>query len=167
MKVRTCSVCLLLLALILGAWAQQASAPGIIPSTELKQFIPQNYFLGGRIAPVQAANASGVRFSNGKLLLTALLDTSGYATALPQKLQGLLIVESPVSIEGSVLKPGAYGFGFLSGKFAVMDVGAGDVMSVAAQRDEKLRPAVPLKILEQGGGYRLYAGRDYVILKPQ
>ncbi|MGB9104513.1 MAG: hypothetical protein WCC59_07145, partial [Terriglobales bacterium] len=167
MKVRTYSVCLSVLTLVLGAWAQQPPVPGIITSTELKQLIPQNYFFGGRIAPVQAANAAGVRFSGGKLLLTALLDTSGYATALPQKLQGLLITETPVSIEGSELKPGAYGFGFISGKFVVMNVGEGNVLSVAAQRDEKLRPAVPLKIIEQGGNYRLYAGRDFVTLKRQ
>ena len=147
------------------AWAQKPAAPGILASTELKQLLPQNYFFGGRLAPVQAAQAAGVRFSNGKLLLTALLETSGYATSLPQKLQGMLIAETPVEINASELKPGAYGFAFNAGKLVVMDVGAGTVLSVASQRDEKMRAAVPLKMVEEGGDYRLYAGRDFVTIK--
>ncbi len=167
MKSRSYLVCFSVLFLMLSAWAQKTPAPGIITSTELKQLIPQNYFFDGRIAPVQGANASGVRFSSGKLFLTALLDTSGYATALPQKLQGLLISETPVRLGDSELKPGAYGFAFIAGKFVVMNVGGGEVLSVAAQRDEQIRPAVPLKIIEQDGHYRLYAGRDFVTLKRQ
>lgn len=167
MKVRTYSVCFAALILVLCAWAQQPPALGILASAELKQLVPQNYFFGGRLAPVQSANAAGVRFSNGKLLVTALLETSGYATSLPQKLQGMLITEAPVGIEGSQLKPGAYGFGFNAGKFVVMDVGAGNVLSVPGGRDDKIRPAVPLKIVKEGGNYRLYAGRDFVTLKGQ
>ncbi len=165
MKVRALIVCFAAITLVLYAWAQQASAPGILSSSELKPLIPQNYFFGGRLAPVQPGQAAGIRLSGGKLFLTALLETSGYATSLPQKLQGLLITEAPAMIGGSELKPGAYGFGFNAGKFVVMNVGAGTVLSVPAQRDEKMRAPVPLKIVEESGNYRLYAGRDFVNLK--
>ena len=150
MSVRGYAVSLVAVALVLGAVAQKAPAPGILKPTELKELVPQNYFFGGRLAPVQPGQAAGVRFSNGKLFLAALLETSGYATSLPQKLQGLLITEIPVTIGGSELNPGEYGFGFNDGKFVIMDVGTSTVQSVAAQRDEKMRPAVPLKIVEEG-----------------
>jgi hypothetical protein len=65
------------------------------------------------------------------------------------------------------LPPGEYGFGFSQeGKFLVMDVGANDLFSVASQVDEKVAHPVPLKIVEDGDAYRLYAGRRWVRLKP-
>lgn len=166
MKGKIALLSVVIFALVVGAWAQ-GSAPGVLNSTQVKQYIPQNYFFAGRLAPVEPGQAAGIRLAGGKLLLAAMLETSGYATSLPQKLQGLLITEVPVKIEGSELKPGAYGFGFNGGKFVVMDVAAGQVLAVVAHQDEKLRPAVPLKIAAQSGGtYRLYAGKDYVTLAP-
>jgi len=166
MKMRASAIWLASLAtLALSAWAQKPPAKGILAPAELKQVVPQNYFFAGRTAPVQLRNAAGIRFSSDKLLLAALVDTSGYSTAIQQKYQGLFITETPITIEGSDLKPGAYGFGFNSGKFLVMDVGAGDVLSVSAQHDDNVQPAVPLKIVEQDGNYRLYAGKNFVTLK--
>ena len=49
----------------------------------------------------------------------------------------------------------------------MMDVGAHDVFSVACQTDSELKRPVPLKIVEEGGAYRLYAGRKFVSLKMQ
>jgi hypothetical protein len=77
-----------------------------------------------------------------------------------------LITELKLEIEGSELAPGQYGFGFTKdGKFGVMDVGANDLLSVSFKRDEDLKRPVPLKIVEDGGGYKLYAGKNWVGLK--
>jgi len=149
------------------AAAQNAKPKGVVTAAELKKLVPRDYFFAGQTAPVQLRNSGGIRFSDGKLLLTALVDTSGYSADIKQKYQGLFITEKPVSIEGSELKTGAYGFGFNSGKFLVMDVGAADVLSANPQTDEKVRPAVPLKIVDQDGAYRLYAGKNYVTIKEQ
>jgi len=162
MKVRALITVLLLM---LSAAAQQTPAPGVLTSAEVKRVIPQNFFFGGRLAPTQQGQAAGARFNSGKLVLTAILETSGYATSLPQKLQGMLISEVPLSIAGSELKPGAYGFAFNGGKFVVMDVGAHTVLSVGAERDEQMKAAVPLKLVQAGNDYRLYAGRDFVVVK--
>ena len=48
-----------------------------------------------------------------------------------------------------------------------MDVGANDLFSVGAKLDDKLARPVPLKIVEDGGSYRLYAGRKWVSLKAE
>lgn len=166
MRLRTSAIWVACLtSLVLFAWAQNPPARGILKPDELKQLIPTNYFFADRTAPVQARNSAGVRFSNDKLLLVALVDTSGYSTAIKQKYQGLFITETPVGIGDSELKTGAYGFGFSSGKFLIMDISAGDVLSANAQHDDNVKPAVPLKIVEQDGNYRLYAGKDFVTLK--
>ncbi len=147
--------------------AQQAK-PGLLSGDDLKKVMPKDYFFRGLSATVQLRNSAGIRLQDGKLVLAGLVDTSGYSADIQEKYQGLFITEVKLGIEGSALPPGAYGFGFSKdGKFTVMDVGANDVLSVSAKTDDKLHPAVPLKIVEDGGGYRLYAGKKWVSLKTQ
>ena len=147
--------------------AQQLK-PGQLSNDVLKKVVPGTYFFRGQSAPVQLRNSAGFSVSDGKLVLTGLLDTSGYAADVQAKYQGFLITEVKLNIEGSELAPGEYGFGFSKeGKFLVMDVGANDLFSVAGQIDGKLSHPVPLKIVEDEGTYRLYAGRRWVSLKPE
>ena len=164
-KYAFCLSTLLLCACL--APAQQSPAKGILGPTELKKLIPQDYFFAGLTASVQPGMNAGVRFANGKVLLVALVNTSGYSTAIQQKYQALFLTDSRLNIEGSELPPGAYGCGFSSGKFIVMNVAADEVVSVPARRDEKLQRAVPLKFVEQEGGYRFYAGKNFVTLRSE
>jgi hypothetical protein len=147
--------------------AQQPPAKGILGATELKKLIPQDYFFAGLTASVQPGMNAGVRFASGKVLLVALVNTSGYSTAIQQKYQALFLTDSRLKVEGSDLPPGAYGCGFSSGKFIVMNVAAEDVVTVPAHRDEKLQHAVPLKFVEQQGGYRFYAGKNFVTFQTE
>jgi len=168
MRLRTSAIALAAVAaLAVLAWAQAAPAKGVLGAAELKLLVPHDYFFAGKTASVQIRNSAGVRFQSGKLLLAALVDTSGYSSAIEEKYQGLLLTEAPLHIGSATLKPGAYGFGFSKGKFIVMDVAADDLLSVAAQTDEKVKPVLPLKMVEQDGGYRLYAGRLFVEVKAQ
>jgi len=161
------SVCLLILSAAWLASAQQAK-PGLLTAPELKQVVPSSYFFRGQTATVQLRNSGGFRIAPDKLVLAALVDTSGYSHDVQQKYQGLLITEVKLDIGGTELAPGEYGFGFSEdGKFLVMDVGANDLFSVAVQTDADLKRPVPLKMVEDGGAYRLYAGRKWVSVKPQ
>lgn len=154
------------LAALSSASAQQAKH--ILSAEELKKAVPSEYFFRGQKAPVQLRNAVGLQLADGKMALAALVDASGYSTAIQQKYQGMLITETKLSIGGSDLAPGQYGFGFTSdGKFVVMDVANNDVLSTASQTDAALQHAVPLKIVEDGAGYKLYAGKKWVGLKAQ
>ncbi len=160
-------VCLggiLLLASLLSS-AQQAK-PGMLSAEELKKVVPSTYFFRGQSGAVQFRNSAGFRGQDGKLVLAGFVDTSGYAADLAEKYQGFLITELKLDIEGSELPPGEYGFGFSKdGKFVVMDVGANDLLSVSSKRDEDLKRPVPLKIMEDRGGYKLYAGKNWVTVK--
>lgn len=142
--------------------------PGVLSPDEVRKVTPVTYFFRGQSATVQLRNSAGLSVAGGKLVLAGLVDTSGYASDVQAKYQGLLITEVKLNIEGTDLPPGQYGFGFAQdGKFLVMDVGANDVFSVTGKMDEKLAHPVPLKIVENEGSYRLYAGRRWVSVKPE
>jgi len=153
--------------MVLVALAVGQAGAQILASDALKKVIPASYFFAGQSAPVQARNSVGLKTAAGKFVLAGLVDTSGYSTAIQEKYQGFLLTEVKLSFDGSTLEPGAYGFGFKDGKFLVMNVAATDVLSVSSQTDEQIKHAVPLKLENDGDGYRLYAGKKYVGLKAE
>ena len=150
-------------------WATLGSAQvltgSLLTGDQLKKAIPNTFFFAGQVATVQARNSTGVKNSGGKLVLAGMVDTTGYATAIADKYQGFLITETKLSFEGATLEPGAYGFGFKDGKFTVMNVAGTDLFSIASQNDDQLKHPVPLKFGKSDTGYRLYAGRKYVVVK--
>jgi hypothetical protein len=157
----------LLLLTVCSSFAQQASKH-VLSSDELKKAVPTEYFYRGQKAPVQVRNACGFQLADGKMMLAALVDASGYSTAIQQKYQGMLITEAKLNIGGSPLPPGQYGFGFTAdGKFTVMDVANDDALSAPSQADAAMQHAVPLKLVEDGDGYKLYAGKKWVAIKAQ
>jgi hypothetical protein len=162
---RIMSLTILLFSILLHG--QQATRH-LLSSDEVKKVVPAEFFYRGQKAPVELRNAAGFQLADGKIALAALVDASGYSTAVQQKYQGLLITEVKLSVGGSELAPGEYGFGFTAdGKFVVMDVGNNDVLSAASQMDPELKRAVPLRIVEDGDGYKLYAGKKWVGIKPE
>ncbi len=136
-----------------------------LTADELKKVVPTTYFFAGQSAPVQARNSVGLKNGAGKFVLAALVDNSGYSTAIKEKYQGLLITETKLTFDGVTLDPGQYGFGFKDDKFTVMNVASIDLVSVATQNDDQIKHAVPLKLEKDGAAYRLYAGKKYVVLK--
>jgi hypothetical protein len=152
------------LGVLLGMALASAGAQ-VLTGDQVKKIVPTSYFFAGQSAAVQARNTAGFKNSSGKVVLAGLVDTSGYSTAIQEKYQGFFITETKLSFDGAALDPGEYGFGFKDGKFTVMNVAATDVFSIAGQNDEQLKHAVPLKIEKDGAGYRLYAGRKYVVVK--
>ena len=156
---------LLLPAALIVLSAGHAGAQ-VLDAAALKKAVPDSFFFAGQSAPVQMRNAVGLKNSSGKLVLAAMVDTSGYSTAVAERYQGLLITETSVKFGDSTLEPGAYGFGFSNeGKFTVMNIAGTDVFSVGSKKDDELKRAVPLKLEKEGDDYRLYAGKKYVVLK--
>jgi hypothetical protein len=160
------AVSTLVILLLTSAFAQKA-AQHLLSSDELKTVVPAEFFFRGQKAPVQLRNATGFQGASGKVTFAALVDASGYSTAIQQKYQGMLITESKLNIGGSELAPGEYGFGFAADKFVVMNVANEDALSAPYQTDTELKRAVPLKLVEDGAGYKLYAGKKWVSLKPE
>lgn len=154
--------------LMIGTVIAQTASKHVLSADEVKKTVPTEYFYRGQKAPVQLRNAVGFQLADGKMTLASLVDASGYSTAIQQKYQGLLITETKLSVGGATLPPGQYGFGFTAnGKFMVMDVANNDVLEAAAETDQELKRPVPLKLVEDNGAYKLYAGRKWVGIKPE
>lgn len=139
---------------------------GVLKPADIgEKLLPEKVFFRGQVATTQARNSGGVRFSDGLLVLTVLVDNSGYSTGIREKYQAYLISEVPIEIGGQTLKPGSYGFGFIEGnKFLVMDLGAHDVLQTTSTKDAEMKRPVPLQVVAgaKAGDYRLYKGRDYI-----
>jgi len=138
----------------------------MLSADELKKAVPVEYFYRGQKATVQVRNAAGAQMADGKMVLAALVDASGYSTAIQQKYQGMLITEAKLNIGGAEIAPGQYGFGFTTeGKFVVMNVANDDLLSVAFQTEDALKRPVPLQLVEDGSGWKLYSGKKWVSIK--
>ena len=166
-NIRSMTLAALLLILAASARTQQVSKH-VLSADEVKRATPTEYFYRGQKAPVQLRNAVGFQQADGKMTLAALVDASGYSSAIQEKYQGLLITESRLDIGGSTLAPGEYGFGFTAdGKFMVMDVANNDVLSASYQTEQALQHAVPLKLVTDSEGYKLYAGKKWIAIKAE
>jgi hypothetical protein len=158
---------LVLMLAVCGASSAVAADTELLPAAEASKYVPATVFFRGQVATVQARNSAGIKLPDGMLVLSALVDTSGYSTAVQQKYQAYFITEIPLDVNGQTLKPGSYGVGFIEGsRFVVMDLGAHDVFTVSGQRDTELKRPTPLQMLADTtpGHYRLYINRNYVVL---
>ncbi|HWG21197.1 MAG TPA: hypothetical protein VG225_11765 [Terracidiphilus sp.] len=153
---------------VLGAPARAMAQGGgtILKPADTQKLLPASVYYKGQSAPSQLRNSGGVKFSDGYYVLATLVDTSGYSSDVQSKYQGYFITEVPLKIGGQDLPAGVYGVGFIGGdKFVVTDVGAHDVLTVNSANDPGLKRPTPLQVTTDpgGGGFRLYAGRRYVI----
>jgi hypothetical protein len=162
--VKTFLALLLASALLTPAPAQK-TAQHVLSADELTKVVPAEFFFRGQKATVQLRNATGFETAGGMVTFGALVDASGYSSGIKEKYQGMLITESKLNIGGSQLAPGEYGFGFTKDKFVVMNVASEEVLSVPYATDAELNRAVPLKMVEDGSGYKLYAGKKWVAVK--
>jgi hypothetical protein len=153
-----------------AAAADSTSTTTVLKAPDMANLMPATVFFRGQVASVQARNSGGVKLADGMLVLCALVDTSGYSTAVQQKYQGYFITEITLDINGQMLKPGAYGVGFVEGnKFLVMDLGAHNLLTVDGTHDSQLKRPTPLQVLADStpNQYRLYINRNYVVFRPE
>jgi len=153
---------LLIVCALPGFVAAQGSVT-VLAGAELTQVVPPGFYFQGRSAPVQMRNAAAARFGSSRYVIAGLVDTAGYAADVRERYQGFLVTDSTISIGGSELSIGAYGFGFTSdGKFLVMDLSGKEILSVASAKDAQLKGPRPLMMKKSGDGIQLFSGRNYV-----
>jgi hypothetical protein len=152
--------------LAVPAFVLAQSGATVLKPADMTKLMPATVFYRGQTATTQTRNSGGIKFADGFYVLTSLVDTSGYSTGVAAKYQAYLITEVPITICGQPLPAGAYGIGFIAdNKFVVTDLGAHDVFTVSSAIDSQLKRPVPLQILpDPDKGFRLYAGRQYVML---
>lgn len=145
---------------VVGA-AQDSVA--VLTGPELARVVPPGFYFQGQSAPTQTRNSAAARFGTDRYIISGMVDTSGYSADIRAKYQGFFITDSPLSVGGSSLEIGAYGFGFTNdGKFNVLDLSGKEILSVSTSKDSALRRPRPLMMTKNGDRLRLYAGRDYI-----
>ena len=137
----------------------------VLVGAELTRVVPPGFYFQGLSAPTQMRNSAAARFGTKRFVVAGLVDTSGYAADVRAKYEGFLITDSPITINGSDLVTGAYGFGFTNdGKMQILDLAGNQILSVATTRDSELKRPRPLMMTKAGDGIRFYSGKDYITI---
>jgi len=160
---RFASFLTLMALLTVSSLAYAQSEPTILHAAEASKLLPDTVYYAGKSANTQLRNSAGIKFPDGHYTFAVLVDTSGYSSTVQEKYQGYLLTEVPLKIGDHRLPAGAYGFGFVSGHFGVMDIGNHDVLQAPASHNQALPRPLPLQILPgSSGGFRLCDGRECV-----
>jgi hypothetical protein len=156
------------MAVVMMAAPGSAIAQGgdtVLKPADMQKLLPASVYYKGQSATTQLRNSGGVKFADGAFVLATLVDTSGYSTDIQAKYQAYFIAEVPIKIGGQSLPAGIYGVGFVAdNRFVVTDVGAHDLMTVSSGNDDAIKRPTPMNVTtDPAGGFRLYAGRRYVV----
>jgi hypothetical protein len=134
----------------------------ILTGPNLSRVVPPGFYFQGLTAPTQMRNSAAARFGTNRYVIAGLVDTSGYAADVRARYEGFFITDSPITINGSALGVGAYGFGFGNdGKLNVLDLSGNEILSVSTTKDNALKRPRPLMMTKSGNAIRLYRGKDY------
>lgn len=137
----------------------------VLTGAELTRIVPPGFYFQGLSASTQMRNAAAARLGNKRYVIAGLVDTSGYAADVRAKYEGFFITDSPVTINGSDLAVGAYGFGFTQdGKMQILDLAGNQALSVTTMKDSDLKRPRPLMMTKAAEGLRFYSGKDYVTI---
>ena len=155
----------IMLAALFSAPALVLAQAGVVILTgaQLTRVVPPGFYYSGQSAPTQLRNSAAARFGKDRHVIAGLVDTSGYSADVRASYEGFLIADAPVTIQGSDLGTGAYGFGFTDdGHLNIFDVGGHSVLTVTTEKDTHLRRPRPLMMQTSTNGVRLYSGRNFV-----
>jgi len=162
------SALILIFAGGLSVNAQNKSAFDVLNEAETAKVVPTSFYFAGQSAPTQIRNAAAARIGKDRLVISGMVDTSGYSTEISGKYEGFFITDSPIRIGGKTLGSGAYGFGFSKdGKVNIFDLGSKPILSAVTQTDTEMKRPRPLQMISEAKGIRFYKGKSYVLISPK
>jgi hypothetical protein len=149
-----------------AALVARAQDGGVVLSgAELTRVVPSSFYFQGQSAPTQIRNSAAARFGTSRYVIVGMVDTSGYAADVRAKYEGFFITDSPITINGSELAVGAYGFGFSNdGKLNILDLAGKELLSVSTTKDKSMKRPRPLMMTKSVDAIRLYSGREYAVI---
>jgi hypothetical protein len=162
---------------LLAAWPNTARAQGgfePVTADAFNRAVPTDFYLEGEHIPVEKRNAAVLKNEKGARVVLALLDTTGYASQIRQKYEGMLITETKLSICGNEIGVGSYGFGLerlpgaaaAQAPFRIYNQAGEKVGECTAKRDSSIKQPKPLAVTSaQGGTARLCLGKYVIEIK--
>lgn len=174
-KTHIASIMVIALGVLAGG-VVTARAQGGFEPVKGKAFdsaMPKDFYLEGNAIPTEKRNAALLRTPEGKRVLVALIDTTGYSSQIQQKYVGMVIAEGSFSICGQQISVGSYGFGLdkpappsdADATFHLYDQAGDRRFDCAAKKDTAARQPQPLQVRKVGGATRLYLNRYWLELK--
>lgn len=137
----------------------------VLAGADLTRVVPPGFYFQGLSAPTQMRNSAAARFGASRFVIAGMVDTSGYAADVRAKYEGFLLTDSAISLNGSELATGAYGFGFSNdGKLNIFDLAGNQILSVSTTKDADLKRPRPLMMTKAADGVRLYSGKNYALI---
>jgi hypothetical protein len=159
------AIALLAVACAMPFVAAAQDRPTLLTGVELERVVPPGFYFQGLTAPTQMRNTAAARFGTSRYVISGLVDTSGYAADIRAKYEGFFITDSPITLGGEPLGPGAYGFGFTgTGKLNILDLGGREILSVSTTKDGRMKRPRPLMMSKSGNTILFYSGKDYAVI---
>lgn len=177
MKKVMVGICFLIVVGALAVAPKVARAQGSFEPVTGKAFesaFPKDFYLEGNAIPTEKRNGALLKTPAGARLLLALIDTTGYSSQIKQKYIGMVINEGQVSICGSTIGVGSYGFGLDrpaagskdDAKFHLYNQAGAEVATCPAPLDAAMKMAKPLQVsVSKGGPATLELGKYKVEIK--
>ena len=178
MKGSITAACVLLMFGAVMVGQQNANAQGSFETVTGKAFdsaMPRDFYLEGNAIPTEKRNAALLKTPAGARVLFALIDTAGYSSQIKQKYIGMVIIEGQISVCGSSVGVGSYGFGLDrpsatskdDAKFHLYNQAGAQLASCAAPRDSTIKVPKPLQVsVSKNAPALLLLGRYRVEIKP-
>jgi hypothetical protein len=156
--------------------APPATKLAIVTGKEFDKGMPKDFYVEGNSIPTEKRNAAMLKNANGRQTIFAILDTSGYSSAVQEKYKGMLISAAHVTVCGHGVSIGSYAFGLKnpegaqgesakSIQFILYNQGGDKLWDCAAERDEALKQPTPLEAVSKADAVRIYFGRHWIEVK--
>ena len=137
--------------------------------------VPNDFYLEGNRIPVEKPrNAVLLKNAKGARVVVALVDTTGYSSQIKQKYTGMMITETKISVCGTELGVGSYGFGLdrpaatsnANATFTIYNQAGEKLGECAAIKDQNIKQPRPLAVATaKGAPAKLELGKYVVEIK--
>jgi len=159
---------------LLAAWPNTARAQGgfeTVTGDAFVRAVPGDFYLEGNRIPVDKHNAALLKNAKGARVVVAIIDTAGYSSQIRQKYIGMLITETTLSVCGTSIGVGSYGFGLdrpaapsnADAAFKIYDQAGDKLGECASKKDDSIKQPKPLAVSTSKGGPAKVELGKYVI----
>ena len=162
---------------MLAIWPSSARAAGGFESVTGDAFVkavPGDFYLEGNRIPVEKRNSALLKNEKGSRVVLGLIDTSGYSSQIKAKYTGFVITETKISVCGTTLGVGSYGFGLDrpaptsndNASFKIYNQAGEKLGDCAAKKDDSVKQPKPLGVsADKAGSAKIYFGKYVVEIK--
>jgi hypothetical protein len=159
---------------LLAVWTSTARAQGgfeVVTGPAVVRAVPGDFYLEGNRIPVEKRYAVLLKNGKGARMVVSTINTAGYSSQIKQKYTGMLITEAKVSVCGTAIGVGSYGFGLdrpappsdADATFKIYNQAGEKLGECAAKKDDSIKQPTPLAVSADKSGPAKVALGKYVI----